>query len=158
TLLTLEDLHWADRSSIDLLTFVGNAARRERLLLVGTYRSDLVGPNQPLWTALLALERLPATVRIDLEPLTRDEVRAQIDALGGPSMAPGELDQLVGRAAGNPFFVEELLATAGRGSLPASIRDVLLDRFNALPDDARRVVRAVAVAGGGATDEMVAAM
>src|SRR5262249_19904511 len=127
-------------------------------VLAATYRSDLVGPNHPLWSAVLAVERLPTTVRIELEPLTSEQVRAQIEAIGGPPVPPVELEQLVGRAGGNPFFVEELLAPAGRGALRASIRDVLLDRFGALSDGARRVVRAVAVAGRGATDEMLAAM
>ncbi len=81
--LVLEDLHWADPSSRALLTYLAGRLRDERLVLIGTYRSDELTRRHPLLPLLALLERLPSVERIDLSRLDRDEVQAQIAGILG---------------------------------------------------------------------------
>ena len=87
-LLVVEDLHWADASSRDLLRFVASRLRHERLLVVATYRSDDLHRGHPLRPLLGELPRLPVVERIDLEPFTEDELAGYLGLLTGAPVAP----------------------------------------------------------------------
>jgi DNA-binding NarL/FixJ family response regulator len=151
-LLLIEDVHWADQASRDLLGFLLARVRSRRLSLVVTYRSDDLHRRHPLRRALAEWARLGGVRRVQLAPLTADEVRSLVGALGPAALSESELGRIVERAAGNAFFAEELVsATQHAGSadaLPAELADLLLIRLDRLSDQARDLVRLVAVAGG----------
>lgn len=144
--LIVEDGHWADRSSRELLAFlVRNLQPSTAVLIVVSYRTDELGVGHPLRPLLAELERLPSTVRVELPRLSRAELIAQIRAiLGGPG-PDGLIEEVVRRSDGNPLFVEALLDCGGR--LPESLADLLLARLERLPDDTQRVLGTAAVAG-----------
>jgi predicted ATPase len=158
-MLVLEDIHWADRSTLDLTAFVARALRDERILLVGTFRSDEV-PTRPALRGWLAeLGRATAVRRLELEPFTEAEVGDLIAAILGTAADPATAAAIAHRSGGNAFLAEELLAAAGEddpAALPASVRDVLDGRIAVLPPDAQAAVRAAAVAGARVDDELLA--
>jgi DNA-binding NarL/FixJ family response regulator len=146
--LVVEDLHWADASSRDLVAFLSRAIRADPVLMVVTVRTEELDPSRPVGMLVGELTRLPHAQRLDLRPLSAIEVGAQVRAITGVHPSAQLLDRLVSRAAGNPFFTEELLAAgADAGALPASVRDVVLSRVARLSEPGRRVVQAGAVLG-----------
>src|SRR3712207_1453473 len=147
-LLVIEDLHWADRSTRDFLVFLSRALCRERVLVVGTYRSDELHRRHPLRPVLAELERSERARRIELRPFTREELVAQLTDILGGEPERGLVDRLLARSEGNPLFAEELLAAGrdGRGELPPTLRDALILRVEALPEHAQEVLRVVAAA------------
>ncbi|MFL5684770.1 MAG: AAA family ATPase [Chloroflexota bacterium] len=148
--LIAEDLHWADRSTRDLLSFVARRLRTERVLVIGTYRSDELHRRHPLRPWLAEMERLPHVEQVAMPRFDADEVADLVAAIdGGDGVSARLLDAVTRRSEGNPFFAEELLASgADAGELPARLRDVLLGRMGSLSDDAGRVLAAASVAGG----------
>ena len=140
--LVVEDLHWADPSTLAFLVFL---ARTESRSLIATYRSDELHRRHPLRPVLAELERAPGVRRIALEPFTRDEVAEQVAAIRGHAPDDELVGRLYARGHGNPLCTEELLAAPGR--LPASLRDAVAERFARLPAAAREIVRVAAVAG-----------
>ncbi len=118
--LIVEDVHWADQSTLDLVAFLARALRSSRLLLVITFRSDEVDRRHPLRHVLVELARLRGVVRIDLEPFGRAEVRRQVWEVLGGEPAADVVEALHVRSGGNAFLVEELPAQGARdGSRPA---------------------------------------
>ncbi|MFW6694189.1 helix-turn-helix transcriptional regulator [Streptomyces sp. MAR4 CNX-425] len=163
--LVVEDLHWADHSTRELLGYLLRSVQAARLLIVATYRSDDLHRRHPLRPSLAELDRLRGVRRFELARFSRDEVRSQLAGLrGGPP--PEELvAQVYGRSDGNAFFVEELAAGLGGGpgarppgGLGESLRDLLLVRTEALPAPARRVVALAAVGGDRVEDALLAAV
>src|SRR6266540_2611349 len=146
--LVLEDLHWADRSTRDLLAFLVRNLRREQVLLVASYRSDEPGQGR-LGPYLAELDRGGPVQRLELQRFDRAETIAQLTAILGAVPSNDLVDAVFARSEGNPFFTEELLAAvrAGSGELPATVRDLLRGRVEALPEPARQVLAAVAVGG-----------
>jgi DNA-binding CsgD family transcriptional regulator/tetratricopeptide (TPR) repeat protein len=147
--LVLEDLHWADASTRDFLTFLVRSARTEPLLLIATYRSDELHRRHPLRPVLAELERATGVDRLGLERVVAEEVEALVAAiLDHPDAALAE--RLFARAEGNALYTEELLAATadddGCTELPESLRDALLTRIERLPVSAQAVVRVAAVA------------
>ena len=155
--LVVEDLHWADRSTRDLLAFLVRNLRRERVLLVATYRDDEPG-QQRLGAYLAELDRGPVE-RLSLPRLDRAGTTAQLTGILGAAPATDLADAVFARSQGNPFFTEELLAVvrAGSGDLPATPRDLLRGRVDALAEPARRVLAVVAVAGRQVPHRLLAA-
>jgi DNA-binding CsgD family transcriptional regulator len=145
--LVVEDLHWADGSTRDLLRFVVRAADAERLALIATCRTDDLHRTHPLRPYLGELRRDARVQHIDLEPFSRAEFVDHVAALLGELPSPTSLDRLYERSEGNAFFTEELLAAAGSGALPDSVRDALSVQLEQLPPAAQRVVRVLAAAG-----------
>ena len=129
-LLIVEDVHWIDRSSRDLLAFLVRNARRDAIALVVTYRPDELHRGHPMRPFLVELERSGRGQRVELEALARSEVAEQLQAIAGHVPDGGVIDRIFRRSEGNPFYAEELLASAqdGGGQLPASLRDTLLLR------------------------------
>ncbi|WP_185792420.1 helix-turn-helix transcriptional regulator [Actinoallomurus bryophytorum] len=155
--LILEDLHWIDPASADLLAMLGGNLRRAGLVIVGTYRSDEVSRDHPLHGTVLELERSGRAERIELGGLNVDEVTAQVTGILGTEPATRQTRSLFDRSEGNPFFVEELLAAGPTSStLTASLRDVLLTRVERLSPETGRVLRAVATIGRGGDESLIA--
>src|SRR5215218_3033175 len=132
--LVVEDLHWADRSTRDLLAFLVRNLRREQILVVVTYRNDEPG-QQRLGPFLAELDRAGRVERIELARLDQIQTRAQLVGILEAVPAAELVDAVFVRSEGNPFFTEELLAVvrAGSGALPATVRDLLRGRVQALP-------------------------
>ncbi|WP_405144998.1 AAA family ATPase [Sphaerisporangium sp. NBC_01403] len=141
-LLVLEDLHWADRATRDLLVFLSRMLQHERVCLAGTYRTDDLHRRHPLRPLLAELQRLPSVTAVRLGPLGTDEMSDYLVALGGADAKV--ISDIIERAEGNPFYAEELLAAEG---LPYGLANLLLARVERLSDPAQRVLRAAAVAG-----------
>ncbi|MGX7679519.1 helix-turn-helix transcriptional regulator [Jatrophihabitans sp. DSM 45814] len=151
TLLLIEDVHWADQSTRDLIAFLLARLDGERVSIVVSYRSDDLHRRHPLRPAVAQWSRLPAVRRIHLAPLAVDDVRALI-ADAAPDLSETVIRRIVERADGNAFFTEELLAaaeddTCEDGGVPAGLADLLLVRLDKLSDAAHAVVRLAAVAG-----------
>jgi DNA-binding CsgD family transcriptional regulator/tetratricopeptide (TPR) repeat protein len=157
--LVVEDLHWADQSTRDLLAFLVRNLRRERVLLVATYRNDEPGQQQ-LGSYLAELDRGGPVQRLELPRLDRAETAAQLTGILGAAPAVDLVDTVFARSEGNPFFTEELLESvrAGSATLPTTMRDLLQGRIEALPEPARQVLRAAAVAGRQVPHPLLAAV
>src|SRR3954451_2053933 len=144
-LLVVEDLHWADRSTRDFLSFLIRTARSERIALVATYRTDELHRRHPLRPFLAEAERAPAVTRLAVPRFARTELRAQLEGILGHRPEGRLVDDLFARAEGNPFYSEELLAAGDH--LPENVRDTLITRIEALSPDAQTVLRMAAAAG-----------
>ncbi|MEU7801378.1 AAA family ATPase [Micromonospora arborensis] len=145
--LLIEDLHWADRSTRDLIGFLVRAARPGRLLLVCTYRTDELQRGHPLRPFLAELDRVRGVERVELG---RDGTGAILADLLGAEPPARAVDDVHKRTQGNPFFIEELAVAGdpiGCAALPETLRDLLLARVDRLPEPAQRVLR-IAAAGG----------
>ena len=146
--VVLEDLHWADRSSLDLLRYLARSLGDAHVMIVGTYRSDELHRRHALQPALGELVRLPTTISLGLGPFSPDEVAAQLQAILGHPPAPTLLSDVVGRSGGNAFFVEELAAApTARSALPTSLRDVLRHRLTQISPTTLTVLRDAAIIG-----------
>jgi ATP/maltotriose-dependent transcriptional regulator MalT len=146
-LLTLEDMHWADRSTRTFVAFLARSLRQERVMLLLTYRADELHRRHPLRPLVSELERLERARRVDLSPFDRNELtEALTDILGD---APGRelVQRLFVRSEGNPLYTEELLAAGldGRGAAPQSLRDAFMLRIERLSPAAQLAARAIAV-------------
>ena len=157
-MLVVEDLHWADRSTRDLLAFLVRNLRHGRLLLVATYRSDELHRRHPLRPFLAELDRGRRVERLELARFGPAEVAAQLAGIQGAPV-PAELaGRIHARSGGNAFFVEELAATAGGAEreLPPSLRDTLLARIELLAEPAQQVLEVASVAGAAVADPLLA--
>jgi DNA-binding NarL/FixJ family response regulator len=161
-LLVVEDIHWADQATRDLLGFLFTRVTSERLAIVASFRSDDMHRRHPLRPTLAEWSRLAAVERLHLDPLGADEVRTLVRSLHTAPMAELDLRGIVSRADGNAFFAEELVAAAGQYAdaqqLPWQLADLLLVRLDPLSDDARQVVRVAAVGGRRVSHDMLAAV
>jgi ATP/maltotriose-dependent transcriptional regulator MalT len=151
-ILVIEDAHWADRSSRDLLAFlIRNQRALDHVLIVVSYRSDELHRTHPLRPLIAELARIDWVERIDLPRLTRREAGELTARILGRAPDPAYLDRLYRRTEGNPFFLETLLDCAydggGELQLPDSLRDLLLISVQKLPEESQEVLR-VASAGG----------
>ena len=155
--LVVEDLHWADRSTRDLLAFLVRNLRHGRLLLVMTYRSDELHRRHPLRPFLAELDRGRRAERLELARFGRDEVAAQLAGIKGTPAPPELTERIHARSDGNAFFVEELAATAAAdGELPPSLRDTLLARIELLAEPTQQVLGVAAAAGARVGHDLLA--
>jgi len=138
TVLVLEDLHWADEATLDLLRLLGRRVESVGVVAIATYRDDELGPSDPLRILLGDLESTTDALRLRLPPLTLEAVRE----LAEPHDV--DPDDLYASTTGNPFFVTEALAAGGE-AIPATVRDAVLARAARLSAGARDVLEAVAV-------------
>lgn len=156
-LLVLEDLHWADRSSRDLLVFLLSRLDTQRLTVLATYRSDDLHRRHPLRAVLSELVRLPAVERVELGPLGEADALELVRLLADGTLAAPLLHSVARRSEGNAFFAEELVSACSDG-LPHSLMEVLLSRVEQLPAAARRLLRVAAVAGRQVRHDQLAAV
>lgn len=133
-LIVLEDLHWADEATLDVLRLLGRRASSLNALVVGTYRDDGLDRDHPL---RIVLGEIPSVDRVLLQPLS---------VVGVSQLAGAPADDLHVRTGGNPFYVTELLAAGADAETPATVRDAVLARAARLDPQARRLLDAVAVA------------
>ncbi len=151
----VEDVHWADRSTLDLLTFLATNLTDERALVILTYRDDAVDDSRTLDTWLAELGRM-GTQRIDVPRLDRSEVAELVSEMG-VDLPPERLREMSDRSAGNPLFVEQLLlAGEDAGPLPGSLRALLRSRVDRLPEETLGALRAAAVLGRPAPVSLLA--
>jgi DNA-binding CsgD family transcriptional regulator/tetratricopeptide (TPR) repeat protein len=140
--LVIEDAHWADEATLDLVRFLGRRIRDSRVLLVVTYRDDGLRPDDPLRVVLGQVASHRSTRRIGLAPLSASAVRE----LSATSRLSPEL--LYELTAGNPFYVTELLRSGSEGApLPGSAHDAVMARVAGLEPEARRLLEVAALAG-----------
>jgi DNA-binding CsgD family transcriptional regulator len=145
--LIIEDAHWADRSTRDLLTFlIGNQRVLRGVLIVVTFRSDELHRTHPLRALLAELGRVTWVERFELPRLTRSEAAAQMTAILSREPGTALVDGVFRRSEGNPLFVEQLLGCDG-GDLPESLRDLVLANVQRLPEETGELLR-LASAGG----------
>src|SRR5215472_4089379 len=148
--VVVEDVHWADEATIDLLRFAGRRLREARLLLIVTYRDDDLAADDQLRIALGELVRHRSTRRIGLAPLSAGAVRA---LARGSDLEAAALYRLTG---GNPFYVTEVLQ-AGMAEVPDSARDAVLARAAGLSADARQLLEVAALTGARAEPRLLQA-
>lgn len=141
TLVVLEDVHWADDATLDLLKFLGRRIESTHALLVLSYRDDEVDARHPLRRVLGELPPA-AVVRVPLRRLSDAAVQQLARQAGRPA------DGLHRISGGNPFFVTELLRDDAERPVPASVQDLVLARFARLPGPAQAVLRVVAIVPG----------
>jgi DNA-binding CsgD family transcriptional regulator/tetratricopeptide (TPR) repeat protein len=141
TVAVIEDLHWADEASLDLLGLAACRVDQVAALLVVSFRDDEIGPAHPLRTVLGRLATASSVTRLRLEPLSLDTVTM----MAAPYGADGR--QLFEKTAGNPFYVTEVLSgqAAGAGGIPPTVRDAVLARAARVGPRGRRLLEAVAI-------------
>ena len=149
--VVIEDVHWADEATLDLLRFLGRRIRDSSVLLIATYRDDQLTASDPLRLALGELATQRSTRRISPAPLSADAVAILAD---GSGFDAAELYRLT---SGNPFFLTELIQ-AGPGTVSPSARDAVLARLGKLSASARRVVDAGALIGTRVAPALLAAV
>jgi predicted ATPase len=132
TVMIIEDAHWADEATLDLLKFLGRRIHQTHTLLIITYRDDELNAQHPL-RLLLGDLPLAHTMRIALPPLSEAAVEVLVQQAHQPAAGVYAI------TAGNPFFVTEVLAHAG-ASVPATVRDTVLARVARLAPAARAVL------------------
>jgi len=171
-LLVIEDLHWADASTRDLVTFLLRMLHRERVATIGTYRSDDIYRRHPLRPVVADLLRLPSVLSVELGPLAPTALAEHLFSIpNGPGrLSAATINRIVARAEGNAYYAEELItslsgAMPAPGSpgediepgLPSGLAALLLSRVERVSDAAQQVLRAAAVAGRRASDDLVRA-
>jgi DNA-binding CsgD family transcriptional regulator/tetratricopeptide (TPR) repeat protein len=151
--IVIEDIHWADTATLEMVRFLVRMLAESRILLLMTYRSDEVPRGHPLRSQLPELERTRRLARLDLKRLTRAEVRAQLAGIRGSAPSADAVDAVFRRSEGVPFFVEELACVDNDGVdvLPETLRELLLVRYERLSDSAQSVLRLLS-AGGDSVD------
>jgi DNA-binding CsgD family transcriptional regulator/tetratricopeptide (TPR) repeat protein len=158
-MLVIEDIQWADRSTVDVLAFLARNLRAEQVLMVSTFRTDEPESRRQLLPLIAELGRHGGAERIDLPPLNRAEVAEQLSAILGAPAASGLIDGVFTRSQGNAFFSEELLAAESiAGTLPQTLRDVLTARVGALTPEAEELARVASAAGRRFSESMLARM
>lgn len=148
--IAIEDLHWADSSTRELLGFLFRLLRTGRILIIGTYRADAVGRRHPLRSFLAELDRVHNVARIDLSRLTRAQVGDQLRGILCEEPPRRLIRQIFQKSEGNAFFVEELACSIRDGQLTGisdTLRDLLLIRIEELSEDAQKVIRLAAIGG-----------
>ncbi|MGB9651047.1 MAG: AAA family ATPase, partial [Candidatus Cybelea sp.] len=158
-IVVVEDLHWADAATLDLLSYLGTKLHRMRVLLVASVRTDELHPGHLATNGTAKIARSARAGRIELRPLKGSELQRFVDE----ALAGIELPEEVRRAAviagdGNPFYTEELLKSAveqndarsdarNHAHLPQTVRAVLLERLRPFDQSERRIVTQAAVIG-----------
>jgi tetratricopeptide (TPR) repeat protein len=158
--LIVEDVHWADRPTSDLLSFLARNLRDAAVLLVVTFRSDDLHRDHPVRRLLAGLERMAGVTRLDLPRLSRDQVAAQIAGILGREPVPALVTTVYARGGGNPLFTEALLSPDGTVSsgLSWTLRELLLGAVKDLPEPTQRLLRTAAVGGSRASHALLAAV
>lgn len=139
SIFVIEDIHWADEATLDLLKYLGRRIGQTSSLMILTYRDDEVGLDHPLRILLGDLASSQSAYRIPVGPLSQDSVQ---ELIKDKNINPTELHRLTN---GNPFYVTEVLA--GESGIPEALRDAVLARAARLSASAREVLEAAAVIG-----------
>jgi predicted ATPase len=158
-MIVIEDLHWADAATLDLLAYFGTMLNRLRVLVVASLRTDELNPRNPCTTAVARIARVANAGRIDLGPLRGSDLHRFIDeALSGVGLSEETRRAVATAGEGNPFFTEELLKSEVERNtaqsipreprrLPHDVRATLLERLRPFDESERRVVSQAALIG-----------
>ena len=149
-LLIVEDIHWSDPATRDVLAYLVRNTRPDRLLLAMTLRSDELHRRHPVLPWLAELERTGRVERADLGRLGMDDTAGLLEGILGAPPEPGLVERMHRRSDGNPFFIEELLAAeegADSSQLPTTLQGILLARLASVAEAAQGILGIVAVAG-----------
>jgi DNA-binding NarL/FixJ family response regulator len=148
-LLVLEDLHWGDTSTLDLVVFLANNLPDRRVLLLATYRADEPASAERMRRLADGVRRSGSALAVELGPLQRGELAALLEARADAPPPAALTHAIVARSEGNPFFAEELLAAASKRSdeLPRGLRELLLQRVARLDPATQGLLRLAAAAG-----------
>ncbi len=152
--MLLDDLHWADRATLDVTLLAAERLGARKVLVVAAHRPPETVPGTNLTAALGRLARLGSVHRVAMSPLSTPDVARLIELTAGAAPSPEIAERVQRRAGGNPLFVAELARLAGeRGitdpdQVPAAIRDVVRDRLAQMPPDTRRELEVAATVGG----------
>ncbi len=157
--VVIEDLHWADASTRDLIAFLARHLRTAKVALVTSYRADDIHRRHPVRPLLSELTRSPEVEHIRISGMTRSELTMLLAGITGRVPADSIVDDVLARSEGNPFYAEELLAVrTGTGALPDSVRDAILARVARLPEPVQAVLREAALVGGTVDDRLLSAV
>ena len=157
TLVVLEDLHWADASTRDLVAFLGRNLQGVRVVLVLTFRGDELHRRHPWLPVLADLERDPHVERVTLSGLSGSDLGSLLEQIGAGVAV--SVDELARRTDGNPFYVEELVTATGFGErIPATLSEVILARVHGLAEPTPSILRQAAVLGEVIDDHWLAEM
>jgi predicted ATPase len=160
SILVLEDLHWADEGTLEVLLELAKVPERSALSIVATYRNDELPRLHRLRSARSELRRAGRAHEIVLEPMTREETYRLIEAIAGSSVSEDVRQSIYERSEGIPFFIEELAASIildarvggspnaeGGGEPPETLRDAIRLRTSALDAPVTEVLEVIATAG-----------
>lgn len=163
----IEDIHWADRSTLDLVRFLATNLVDEHALIVLTYRIDQVTRTSAVRSWLAELGRLPRVDLVRLQRLDGDDTLRLVEALAGPGLDPGLARTIVARSDGNPLFAQHLVWQsgqsrhsgdgAGQAGMPIALSDLLAARLTGLPEATQSVVAAASVLARHASLALLAA-
>ncbi len=157
--IMIEDLHWADQGTLALLRFLVRVIERARILFVFTFRSDELARGGHLRAWLPEIDRNRRVARLELARLTRRQVRQMATAILGSTPDTRELGVVFQRTDGVPFFIEELISCerfVSVDSLPGTLRDILLARYEILGDATQQILRLLAAGGARVEHELLA--
>lgn len=160
-MLVIEDIHRADRSTLDLLGFLVRNVEASGFMLLVTVRDDGLDREHPLHAVLAELGRRPSVDRVDLRPLDLAETADQLASILGSPPDPDLAHRIHRRADGNPFFIEQLAWAHAQGeesTVPASLRDILLAQLSRQPPAVQDLLAAAAIAGPMADDALLASV
>ncbi|MBP2320277.1 DNA-binding CsgD family transcriptional regulator/tetratricopeptide (TPR) repeat protein [Kibdelosporangium banguiense] len=158
-LIAIEDLHWADASTRDLVLFLVSRLYKQRILFVGTYRVDDLHRRHPMRPMLGELSRLAGVDILELKPFDKVDAVAFVQALADGALPSETVSKIAERSEGNAFFCEELTAAYGDSAgVPSGLAELLLARVERLSANGRKVVRAASVASQTATHASLAAV
>ena len=159
-LIQLEDLHWADAGTLAATAFLFRAIRDEPIVIVCTIRSDEVTRRHPLRPWVAEVNRSERVERLDLEPLTATESAELVRNITGIDQPAAALEDIHRRSDGNPFFIEELLASGADEDrpLPPSLREVLLTRVDDMEPSAQELLGVAAIGGREVDHDMLLAV
>jgi ATP/maltotriose-dependent transcriptional regulator MalT len=144
--LVIEDAHWADRSTRDLLVFLLRNLVHAAVLVVVTFRSDELHRSHPMRPVIAELERIEGVVRLDLPRLTRAEAAGQLAGILGHTPEPRVVDAVYERSSGIPLLIEATADNPDCG-IPESVRDLLMTGVNRLPEETQELLRLASTAG-----------
>lgn len=159
--VTIEDLHWADTATLELVRFVVRMIARGSFLLILSYRTDEVPRGHPLRSYLPELDRTRRVTRSELARLDRAEVAAQVEQILGRPAGSETIDRIYGLSEGVPFFVEELTAIDHLDTgeqLPETLRELLLARYERLSETTQRMLRLISAGGVCVEHELLTAV
>ncbi|GGH38944.1 helix-turn-helix transcriptional regulator [Microbacterium album] len=160
--LVIEDLHWVDPASLAVVRFLSRALTAARVLIIVTYRTEDIGRGHIARGFVTELIRDRRCVRVALERLDRHATRALMHELLSHAPDESAVDALLARSDGVPFYIEELVSLEAcadePGTLPDGLRELLLVRYERLSEEARRVVRRLAVGGVEVAHDLLAAV
>lgn len=159
TLVVIEDVHWADRSTLDLLRFLARNLHSGAMLVIATYRSDEAVPRDGVRGFLSELDRSGRVERIELRRFNRSEIADQLQGIQGSTASSELVDRIYRLSDGNAFHAEELVAAeAGGHGIPETLEDVLLARIDGVSGAGRALLRIASVAGAQATEHLFLAV